>query len=422
MKTLIRPGILVWKPSAEPLANTPILIDDGVVAAIGDDAEHAVDGSTATIDCPEQTLAPGLIDCHVHLVWSGRGDDLQGRNPLYAAIGMPPAAMAAQVITNMQAALASGVTTVRDCGGIAEVILPIAQAVRSGEVVGPRILSSGAPITTTGGHCWFLENEAEGVDLVRQAVRRMHKAGADFIKVMATGGATLGSNPRAAQFSQWELDAIAADAHRLALPVSGHAHGTEGIERVVAAGFDTIEHCSWQRLEDGVDDYRPSVVERILEQRIFVCKTIAGFQRWPLEELEAAGQAHDAWQSYATFRDMVAAGVPIVAGTDAGITDTNFVHLNRTMETMVGLGGMTPASVLASATETAAEALRLEAEVGSLEVGKRADCILLHGNPLEDVRALREPEMVMRDGVIVARGGGVRVAGAAVDPASMAVR
>ena len=282
-KTLIRGRLLVWNAAGEPRTDAALLVEDGVIRAAGEDALRLADGGTRRLDFPDQVIAPGLIDSHVHLMWSG-APERDGLNPLYAAIGQPTATLTVQTVTNLRAALSRGITTVRDCGGLTEVIIPVARAVRDGLLAGPRIITGGAPITSTGGHCWFLENEADGEDAVRRAVRRMHKAGADFIKVMATGGGTRGTNPRAAQFGPEELQAITHDAHRLGLRASAHAHGTEGIERCVAAGFDGIEHCTWLARDDA-EDYRPEIVERIRDRRIFVCKTIAGFQRWPLEEI-----------------------------------------------------------------------------------------------------------------------------------------
>ncbi len=409
VKTLIRGRLLVWSAAAELRTDAALLVEDGAITAVGDEALRRADGATRRLDFPEQVIAPGLIDSHVHLMWSGE-PARNGIDPLYAAIGQPPATLTVRTVTNLRAALSRGITTVRDCGGLADVIIPVARAVRDGLLVAPRVVSGGAPITSTGGHCWFLENEADGEDGVRRAVRRTHKAGADFIKVMATGGGTRGTNPRAAQFGPAELEAITHDAHRLGLRASAHAHGTEGIERCVAAGFDGIEHCTWLARDGNGEDYRPATVERIRNRRIFVCKTIAGFERWPLEEIEAAGKRHPGWRKFATFRDMLAAGVTVIAGTDAGITDTNFVDLARTMETMVGLGGMSPAAVLQSASATAAKALALDGAIGTLEAGKRADCILLDDNPLEDVRALRSVRAVIRDGEMVARDGYVLAA------------
>ena len=403
-QVLIRGGLLVCNAAAEPRSDAALLVEDGVIVETGDAAVRLAQGEARRLDYPGQVIAPGLIDSHVHLMWSGSGIE-NGADPMYAAIGQPTARLAVRVVANLRAALSRGVTTVRDCGGLAEVIIPVAQAVRDGLLVAPRVVTAGAPLTTTGGHCWFLQNEAEGEAAVRRSVRRMHKAGADFIKVMATGGGTRGTNPRAAQYEMEELQAIVHDAHRLGLRVTAHAHGTEGIERCVGAGCDGIEHCTWLPRDRPGIDYRPDLVEQIRAQGIFVCRTIAGFERWPLEELQAVGTRHPAWDGFATFRALVAAGVSVIAGTDAGIVDTNFVDLARTMETMVGLGGMTPAAVLQAATATAAQALTLDDQVGTLEVGKRADCIVLDADPLADVRALRQVRAVIRDGTLVAREG-----------------
>ena len=408
-QVLIRGGLLVCSAAAEPCSDAALLVEDGVIVETGDAAVRLATDGVQHLDYSGKVIAPGLIDSHVHLMWSGAGIE-NGVDPMYAAIGQPAARLAAQAVANLRAALSRGVTTVRDCGGLAEVIIPVAHAVRDGLLVAPRVIAAGAPLTTTGGHCWFLQNEAEGEAAVRRAVRRMHKAGADFIKVMATGGGTRGTNPRAAQYELEELQAIVLDAHRLGLRVTAHAHGTEGIERCVGAGCDGIEHCTWLARDRPGTDYRPELVERIRARGTFVCRTIAGFERWPLEELQAAGTRHPAWDGFATFRDLVAAGVPVIAGTDAGIVDTNFVDLARTLETMVGLGGMTPAAVLQAATATAAQALDLDDRVGTLEVGKRADCIVLDADPRADVRALRQVRAVIRDGTLVAHDGYVLAA------------
>jgi imidazolonepropionase-like amidohydrolase len=129
---------------------------------------------------------------------------------------------------------------------------------------------------------------------------------------------------------------------------------------------------------------------------------MAGSERLPLEE---ATPEHPFWSDYDAFRKMVQAGVKVIAGTDAGVDKTPFSGYAHTLETMAGLGEMTPEAILASATRVAAQALGLEEEIGTLEVGKRADAIAVTGNPLEDIRVLRQVDVVMRDGQIVARGG-----------------
>lgn len=396
-ETLIRGKRLMQRPGSPLLPDAALLVRDGTIIAVGREAEDRVSDTTDIVDLSGYVLTPGLIDCHVHLVWSG------GENPLYGAIGLSRADLTIQAIVNMQSALARGITTVRDCGGIADVVIPLSRAVESGEITGPAIVNCGSPITTTGGHCWFLETEAEGVVEVQKAVRRMHRTGADFIKVMVTGGgSTAGSNPAASQYTFEELEAIASDAHRLGHFVTGHAHGTEGILLSIEAEFDGIEHCSWLSRDGNGEDYRPDAVDRIIDDRIFVCKTIAGFQRWPLEELS---EHHASWRAFATMRAMAEAGVPFVAGTDGGITNTNFADLCLTLETMIGLGGMTAEETFRSATELAARALGLEKRLGALEVGKQADCIALDTDPIADIKTLRSPRFVIRNGRIVARDG-----------------
>jgi imidazolonepropionase-like amidohydrolase len=305
---------------------------------------------------------------------------------------------------NAQGALAAGVTTVRDCGGRVAVVKALAQAIEEELVPGPRIVYSGAPITTTGGHCHYFGIEAEGVDRLKRAVRELHKAGIHFVKAMATGGnLTPGSNVRAAQYSQAELTALAHDAHRLGYRIAGHAHGTEGIRRAVAAGFDTIEHCTWLAREESRGyEYVPEVVEDMVRRGIYVCRTIAGSQWLRTEE---ASRDHSYWPAYDAFRRMVQAGVKLIAGSDAGVDRTPTSHFAYTLETMAALGTMAPEAVLASATSLAAEAMGLQHEIGTLEVGKRADLIAVDGDPLADLRVMRRARAVIRNGRIVARDG-----------------
>jgi len=393
MDTLIKAAALLDGTGAPPQRPGALLVRKGRIVALGAEALAQAAPEALLHDLTPCTLLPGLIDCHVHLIWSGEP------GALWSANAESDEWLLLRATANAQAALRAGITTVRDCGGRGTVIINLARAIRAGLLAGPRILSSGAPITTTGGHCYYLGLEAEGVDAVRRAVRQMHRAGADFIKVMVTGGGgTPGSNVRAAQFRLEELRAMADDAHRLGKRIAGHVHGTEGIAPATEAGFDSLEHCSWLAREGTGRDYDQRVAEKIVRQGIYVCRTIAGFERWKLEEL---GPGHKAWEDYRVFRNLVHAGARIAAGTDAGIDQTDFQGLCYTLETMVGLGEMTNAQALDSATRVAAECLGLEGEIGTLEAGKRADCLAVVGNPLEDLRALRQVKAVLRDGRVM---------------------
>lgn len=397
--TLIRAGQLIDGTGNPPLSDGALLVRDGRIEAVGVFADLSVPSGAEEIDLRPWILLPGLIDAHVHLVGGpepGTFWNTQRESDEWLLL---------RASANARAALAAGLTTVRDCGGRGTVIISLSRAIAAGMVPGPRMVSCGAPITTTGGHCYFLGLEADGIEGVRRAVRQMHKAGADFIKVMVTGGGmTPGSNSRAAQYSLAELAAITEDAHRLGKRVAGHVHGTEGIRRAVAAGFDTLEHCSWLAAQGQGRDYADEIVREIIARGIYVCRTIAGFERIPLEE---ATPNHRFWPDYEVFRKMVKDGVKLAAGSDAGIDETPIAGFAYTLETMAGLGGMSPQAVLASATRVAAEAIGLADRVGTLEVGKRADAIAVSGNPLEDLRVLRQPHVVIRDGQVVARDGRV---------------
>ena len=389
--------LLITGTGKPPIQEAAILVRDGIIEDVGTITNLKPPADAIVSDLGSYTILPGLIDMHVHLF--GTPEPSGFFNTQYEN----EEGLLLRAYANARLALANGLTTVRDVGARGTIIISLAKAVSSGLLMGPRILSSGAPITTTGGHCHFLGLEAEGVEGVQKAVRKMHKAGADFIKVMVTGGGiTPGSNSRASQYSQAELEAITQDAHRLAKRVAGHVHGTEGIQRAVDAGFDTLEHGSWLAKKGDGRDYDRGVVQKILDKGIFVCRTIAGFERFPIEQ---ANSDHKSWPDYQVFRNMVKDGVMLVAGTDSGIDLTPISGFAYTLETMAGLGGMSNAAVISSATSLAARAIGIEDQVGTLEKGKRADFIAVTGNPLDDLRVLRHIDIVIRDGTMVAKDG-----------------
>jgi imidazolonepropionase-like amidohydrolase len=393
MDTLFTAGGIVDGISGSAREDAALLVRDGRILAVGDDALRTAPRDARRVDLRPGVIMPGLIDCHVHLTLDC------SPAALFATMHDPEQRAALRAAGNMQAALRAGITTVRDCGGPAGVTLALSRAERDGLIAGPRVVASGAPVTTTGGHCWMFGLEAEGIPGVQAAVRRMCRSGADFIKVMVTGGgSTPGTNFLASQYSQDELDAIAADAHRLGRKVTGHAHGVEGIRRAVKAGFDGIEHCSM--LETGWTDavYDPALGRELQNCGVAVCRTLTGGERAPIEEL---GEKHPLWAGFEVLRRLVRDGVTVVAGTDAGIDSTGFTGLPLAVETLVGLAGMTPGRALAAATSAAAEALGLGRETGTLEPGKCADFIVLRADPLEDIRALRDIRAVYRAGVPV---------------------
>ena len=250
------------------------------------------------------------------------------------------------------------------------------------------------PITTTGGHCWFMGGEADGHDEIRRAVRERHKAGADVVKVMSTGGfMTAGSAPWHAQFASAELQTLVDEARRVEMPVAAHAHGTPGIANAVAAGVTTIEHCSWVAA-DGIpgEGYDEDIVGAIVDKSIRVCVTA-----------NARFGSRDPVRREGARRRIVrmhAAGVRFIAGTDSGINNVRHYEYAGGLLALADCG-LTPAEVLAAATTEAAAACGLARSKGAIAPGMDADLIAVDGNPLDDLAVLVPEPWVMKAGRVV---------------------
>ena len=253
-------GGLVWDGVADAASKESVFTSGGKIAASG-----AADATV--LDVSGCTVVPGLIEAHTHLCLNADADWRE----VYDSD--TPSKMLLRMAGHARRMLEAGITTVRDLGAPTELAVELRDSIRAGLVAGPDLLVSGAPITPTGGHCWFMGGEADGIEGVKVAVRERKKAGADWIKVMASGGnMTPGTNIFAAQFSVEELRAIVAEAHRLEMKVAAHAHGVEGITVAVEAPVDMIEHCSFQTPEGAVKD--DAVVLDIARQGIRASPTI----------------------------------------------------------------------------------------------------------------------------------------------------
>ncbi|AZS35789.1 Imidazolonepropionase [Microbacterium lemovicicum] len=331
---------------------------------------------------PGGTLLPGLVESHAHLSYDGR----EGTKARSFARSAPN--LVAVMIASARELLSVGVTTVRDLGARDNLSIEVREAVDEGLVRGPRILVAGAQITTTGGHTWQNHGRADSPDDVRKLVRSHHKSGVDLIKVNATGGfMTARSMPWRAQFSDEEMTAIVEETHRLGKKVAAHAHGVEGIERAVAAGVDTIEHCTFVA-EGGVVAPDLALIDEIAARGIHVCATAT----WNLPAMMRRNP-----DFRPPVRLMHERGVKLIAGNDSGIDGVPHADYVGGLETSVILG-IPIEDVLVGATSRAAEALGLTGGVGELAPGAPADIIAVRGDPLDDVSALRDLLMVMARG------------------------
>ncbi|MFJ8822714.1 amidohydrolase family protein [Streptomyces sp. NPDC102467] len=379
-----------------PLPDGAVLVREGTIACVGprEEVQRLTRPDEPRLAFPAGTLLPGLIDAHVHLCFDG------GTDPVVTLQQQDDEALFTAMTSRARHLLSAGVTTARDLGDRGGLALRLAASVTAGEVPGPRIISAGTPVTPPGGHCWFLGGEATGPDEVRRIVRRNIKAGAKVIKVMATGGGLTkgGADSWESQFTQDELAALVDEAHRAGLPVAAHAHGTEGIAAAVEVGVDTIEHCTW--MTPTGTDVRADVLARIVEQGIHVCPTVSPHWRM-LPQIFGAERAE---AMFGAVRQMADAGARIIAGTDAGVQRTGFDGLPSSLTFYEHLG-LSRERVLAMATTEAARALGVGDETGQITPGFSADLLVVDGDPLADLGALKSVEAVVAAGRHFEMGG-----------------
>lgn len=371
----------------------PVLVVDGQrIASIGRDAPAGIE----ITDMGDVTLVPGLVDAHVHLAFDCSADP----------VGNLAQASDEQVLDGMRSAaltaLAAGVTTVRDLGDRGYLSLRLRTETAADPAAGPRILAAGPPITMTRGHCWYLGGEADGVDGVRAAVREHAARGVDVIKVMTSGGElTPGTHSYEASYSRAELAAIVAEARAAGLPVTGHAHAAQAVANAVAAGFDSIEHCTFFS-EDGIDD-RPDIVDALAASSCVVSATLGLKPGTPppprIGALIPLMLAH--------FRRMHARGIPMVVSSDAGIGPTKpFDILPQAAEMFSTILAVPPALALKAVTSGPAKVCRVGDRKGHLAAGYDADILAVEGDPLADITALRNVRAVYRLGKLISPIGG----------------
>lgn len=372
------------------LHEAAVVIERGRIAWIGPEASSPVPAERA-IDGRRGHLLPGLVNCHVHLCNDGSADFFaQARDD-------SPSLATVRALNSLYETVRSGVTTVRDCGAANGTVVELARAVRDGLVEGPRILAAGRVITMTGGHGHFIGREADGPDGVRAATRLEIKGGADFIKTMATGGVlTPGVTPTQTALQLDELSSIVREAHNAGRRVATHAIGNEGIKNALRAGVDSIEHGFYlddEAFELALDRGTYLVPTLIAVNRIVEAGVGGGIPDWVVEKAESESGHHRE-----SFAAAVRSGMKIAAGTDAGTPFNPHEALAVEVGLMVEYGGLSATDALLAATRHAADNLGLGHLIGTVEVGKAGDVIVVDGDPVADLKALHEVRLVAKDG------------------------
>lgn len=398
-RLLVTAERVVTDPEQAPFERGGVLIEGRRIAAVGRAADlQAGFPGVEHRDFPAATVLPGLINVHLHLAFDVYVDDVL---PLLER--GDPVTLAATIAANAHTSLMSGITTCRDLGDRDGLVLDFAEQVDADAAIGPRVLSATSPLTPPRGHCWFLGGEIdtrptgtpESDARLRRAVADRAAMGAQVIKVMASGGlmTPTGADPWDTQFTLHELEVVVDAARECGLPVAGHAHGAEAIARCARAGVDTIEHGSWRAppAADGTArfDPRDDVAELIAASGSVVVPTNArDWHTWSQSGFD---------RQVAEFQWAAAHGIEMVFGNDAGVGRGLFEGPLDAL-TLYQAAGWSPAQALATATTRAARALGRNHDLGHLEAGYAADLVVVDGNPLADLHALRDIKLVMTRG------------------------
>jgi len=394
----IKAGRLLDVKTGKIANNVFILIENHRVKSIASAAPAGV----RVIDLSSAFVMPGMVDCHAHIL-----GDLSDQSP-GASFRMSSAKKTLWGMKNLKVWLAQGFTTLRDAGeddlGYGQ--LALRDAIDAGWIQGPRMQSSGNFVSLNGGHgdsedfvapdqeLPLRPNIADTVDDVARAVRRDVKYGADWIKLMGTGGvADLTSNFKVQELSEEQMAKAVEVAHRAGKRVMVHAEGTEGIKAAVRAGVDTIEHGTM------LDDEGAALMA---QKGTWLVPTLFTFQHGVelgtshgQDPISLAKTKEILAYQQPAFTRALNAHLRIAVGID---DEPQF--LPKEVEALVR-GGMTPLEALQAATINGAELLKWSDRIGTIEPGKFADIIGLDGNPLQDINAIERVVFVMKDGVII---------------------
>src|SRR5229473_220472 len=388
--TLLTAARLLDGSGGAAVEQAALLIDGDRVAGLGRAADvHAPDGATVERrDYGAATILPGLVDAHTHLAAPGDGtlgDDIAKEDDDILLL---------QAAKNARTLLHSGVTTLRENGAKGKVASSLREGIRRKLAPGPRMVICGRPIAITGGHMGYFGSEANGEVAVRAEVRKLLKEGADYIKIVASGGSTRTSDPNRASYTVPELAAMTDEARRHGKLTAAHCTSAQSIQNCLEAGVDMIIHCIFTE-PDGTYRFRPDLVERLAAAKAWVNPTLyvmkAGIER--LREAreregqltpELVGKLEDSRRAFDVrvdaVRRMNAAGVRMTAGSDSPwgwYAPGEFAHEIH----MMAQAGLSYSDAIVTGTAGAADSIGVGAVAGRLVAGRPADMLVVRGDP-----------------------------------------
>lgn len=417
MSKLLRCGKLIDGSGKPGKSDMALYIEGTVIKAVMSWDEVPTADKDSYVDYSDFVVVPGFIDAHVHLVATALQDHEATRAAWVSATHAELMAVAAR---NCIDSLLGGVTTVRDLGDIDFVTLSARDLVKSGVIPGPTIYAAGPPVTTTAGHLHWCGNTADTLDEIRKAVRNSCAKEVDVIKVMSSGGnATRGSNPLMPQYEIEELKVLVNEAHRLKRRVAAHSHGSLSIRRCIAAGVDTIEHCTWKGSTDEDNDPQ-TLVNLLKDSETMVTLTLAGIHRAlvdfnrPLTDVVAAAAkgasvTGDLRTDFNWAKALIANGIDVALASDAGARFTSFRDFNESIEAAIIALDVDFETVISMSTKIAAKAVGISETVGTLEKGMLADIAVLK-QPVQN-RKMGSVQDVYKHGKKMVENGNLVIAG-----------
>lgn len=380
----------ILRETGQVTENGYVVFDESGILELGE-GEYRGKDLDEKIDGEGRTLMPGLIDCHVHLGYGGLSPDT------------PEVEQGMAIAMQMREFLKYGITTVRSMGTKDDCDIKMRNLIASGYLTGPRIIASGQGMCITGGHGWPMNYECDTPDEAKKAARKAIYAGADILKMFATGGmATKGSIPNAPQMSEEQMRTVCREADRTGLLTGAHCTGIEGAQRAIRAGVRSIEHIPMDE----------ETARMMKEHGCYYCPTIV--TRYNIihstepeyEHMRKKASPQDLEKKKAAIGLCLKYGIPICASTDSmgSLKNDGLTKMGESLVTELNIYheyGLTNLQAIQSATSTAAEMLRLDQVTGRRKEGLQADLILVDGKPDEDLNALRNISMTVRGGTVL---------------------
>lgn len=364
------------------LENQIMIVEAGKIVDFVDQGEA---------DLEVNYIMPGLIDCHTHVCFFPVADSL---GALEKATDTD---IVVNAISNLETMLKSGVTTIRDVGGVKNLHLPLKKHIESGKILGPNMLTAGKIVTMTGGHGWPIGRECDGPTEVRKAVREELRAGVDVVKVVSSGGVlTPGVDVNAYQFNVEELKVAVEEAHKAGRKVCTHCHSLQGIKNSILAGVDSVEHATILDEE---------AVQMAVKAGTYFVPTLSavhfivahgekgGIPKFAVNKAESVYDIHQS-----SFKMAYEAGVKLAMGTDVGTPFNDHGKSSAYELELMHKAGMTEMDAIIASTKTASELLGVHHTHGTLEIGKQADFLILEEDPTVNIKTIQNNPVVYKNG------------------------